>query len=217
MSALVELEGPSRDALLAMGKVEKLPRRYRLTQQNEPARYLAFLGAGRVKLERVGIDHTFPLGHRGPGDIVGETALATGAAQENAVVQDAVEALLVPLPALRERLASDRSLQVAFANALVLLRQSTEDRLASLLQGDVELRLAEFLLAALDRWGDEHENGQVVTAPFTHADIATVIGSTRETVTLQLGKMRRAGLVDFDRRRIVIRDRDALARRVAAS
>ncbi len=56
---------------------------------------------------------------------------------------------------------------------------------------------------------------QVIAAPFTHADIALLIGSTRETVTLLLGKLKRSGLIAFERRRVVIRDRAALERRVA--
>ena len=41
-----------------------------------------------------------------------------------------------------------------------------------------------------------------------------MIGSTRETVTLTLGDLRRKGVLDIDRRRIVVLDRDALRSRV---
>jgi CRP-like cAMP-binding protein len=38
------------------------------------------------------------------------------------------------------------------------------------------------------------------------------VGSTRETVTLTLGELKRRDLLVFDHRRIVVRDIDALAR-----
>ena len=89
--------------------------------------------------------------------------------------------------------------------------------LATIEGGRVEARLIDFLFCAARRWGSAHAGGELVNAPFTHADIALLIGSTRETVTLLLGKLKREGLVQFDKRRIVIRDRGGLERRAAAS
>ena len=63
----------------------------------------------------------------------------------------------------------------------------------------------------IDLGGADLEEGDLVAAPFTHAEIAQLIGSTRETVTLILGKLKREGLLGFDRRRVVIRDRAGLA------
>ena len=42
---------------------------------------------------------------------------------------------------------------------------------------------------------------------------AGITDATRETVTLLLGKLRREGMIELDRRRVVIRDRKALERR----
>jgi CRP-like cAMP-binding protein len=205
------------DALLALAKVERLPRRYRISQQDETAQIFAILGSGRVKLERMGPSHSFPLAHRGPGDIVGESAIGGAPAQENAVVVDDAEALVFPAEAFRALLGRDPPLQEAMSRTLLGIQRAIEERLASLLLRGVEARLAGFLLDADDRWGTEHAAGTVISAPFTHADIALLIGSTRETVTLQLGKLKRTGLIELDRRRIVIRDRGGLARRAEGS
>ncbi|MCK6591004.1 MAG: Crp/Fnr family transcriptional regulator, partial [Polyangiaceae bacterium] len=95
---------------------------------------------------------------------------------------------------------------------LASTRLAAEQRLESLLLHGVEARLVDFLLASMKRWGEPHHAGQVISAPFTHADIALLVGSTRETVTLVLGKLKRAGLIDLEKRRIVVRDEDALNR-----
>src|SRR4051812_32704515 len=76
LSPFADLPGPSRDALLDLGRLEQIPRRHRIAEQGEPPRSLFLIGAGRVKLERVTAARTFPLGHRGPGQLVGETAVA---------------------------------------------------------------------------------------------------------------------------------------------
>ena len=56
--------------------------------------------------------------------------------------------------------------------------------------------------------------GVLIAAPFTHQEMANMIGSTRETVTLTLGDLRKKGVIEIDRRRIVVLDREALRSRV---
>ncbi len=101
------------------------------------------------------------------------------------------------------------------ADAIVVQHRALEQRLEGLLLESVEERLEAFLLDAAQRWGQPHPDGQVLSAPFTHAEIALLIGSTRETVTLVLGKLKREGLIAFDRRRVILRDPARLALRRA--
>ncbi|WP_437958203.1 Crp/Fnr family transcriptional regulator [Sorangium sp. So ce119] len=217
-SPFARLTSPSRHALLEIGRFERLARRQSIVQQGAPARHLVLLGAGRVKVERVADGRVFPLGHRGPGDLVGDSALAGATvASESATVLDEGDALLVPLAGLDRLVAADPAIRAALVAALVARQLETEARLGSLLLCTVEARLLEFLRAAARRWGQPHAAGELVSAPFTHADIALLIGSTRETVTLLLGKLKRAGLISFDRRRIVIRDGEHLAARAGST
>jgi CRP-like cAMP-binding protein len=212
------LTADAREALLELSRLERCPRRTRLYTQGDASRALWLLGAGRVRLERQRGDRALVIGHRGPGETLGEHVAVNGVgATETAVVVDEVHALVLPAPALRKLLAGSGPLRVAMAAALVERYRAAQDRLESLLLHGVEARLMSFLLAAARRWQARHPKGELVGASFTHADIAMLIGSTRETVTLLLGRLRKAGLIDFERRRIVICDRDALERRVAAS
>jgi len=218
MSPLAELDGSCRDAVVELGRVEVLARRIRIVDQGEPTKSFVLLGSGRVRLERLRNGRAFPLGHRGPGETVGENAI-TGSttAGETVTVVDEVQALVFAMSGLRKLVAAHASLRAAMTAALVDRHRLTEERLESLLLHGVEARLIDFLFAAARRWGTEHTAGELVAAPFTHADIALLIGSTRETVTLLLGKLKRDGLLQFDKRRIVIRDRAALERRAAVS
>src|SRR5271170_425029 len=78
-SLLSALAGESRRALLDLGTVEQLPRRYAIAAQGEPPRSFVLIGSGRVKLERKSGDRALPLGHRGPGQMVGESAVGGAA------------------------------------------------------------------------------------------------------------------------------------------
>jgi len=216
-SPFVGLSPDGRQALLDLATVERLPRRHTIVTQGEPARTFLLVGSGRVKLERLHGDRPVSLGHRGPGHMVGETALAGApAATESAIVVDDVDALAIPVGALRQTLNAHAPLCAAVAAAIVRQHRELEHRLMGLLLHGVEARLASFLIDAGQRWGRPHPDGSLVTAPFTHAEIAQLIGSTRETVTLMLGKLRREGLLGFDRRRVVIRDHERLVARAAA-
>jgi CRP-like cAMP-binding protein len=215
MSPFATLAGPGRDAFLDLARVERFPRRHRIAEQGEPAKSFVMIGSGRVRLDRTTGGHAFPVGHRGPGEMVGETAIAVGIAQENATVLDEADALVLPAAGFRALLGADSTVQAAMAAALVAQQRTAESRLESLLLRGVEARLCDFLLVSARRWGQTHPAGEMIAAPFTHAEIALLIGSTRETVTLLLGKLKRAGLLDFDKRRLVIRDRAGLSQRAA--
>lgn len=221
-SPFAGLTGPSRSALLELGRVESFGRRHKLVEQGEPPRNLVLLSSGRVKVERHTAERTFPLGHRGPGQLVGESVIAgalggneTPGASESALVVDRAEALALPMSSVRKLLLADLSFRALMATVLLEHQREAERRLASLLLLGVEARLLGFLLDAARRWGEAHARGLLISAAFTHADIALLIGSTRETVTLLLGKLKRAGLVDFERRRVLLRDRSAIERHLA--
>jgi CRP-like cAMP-binding protein len=170
--------------------------------------------------------------------MVGEAALAGAPlATESATVVDDAVALSIPIGAIRARLADDAPLRRALTAAILEEQRAAEQRLCGLLLHGVEARLAAFLLEAAGRWGrvvtmgtspaepaadhdgaasgPEPRGPEVITAPFTHAEIAHLIGSTRETVTLVLGKLKREGLLAFDHRHVVLLDHARLERRSA--
>src|SRR5262249_31781136 len=119
----------------------------------------------------------------------------------------------LPVHVVGAALAEDAGMGPAALSLLLARQRETEDRIESLLFRNVEGRLVEFLLKAADRWGVPTPRGTLISAPLTHLEVAQAIGSTRETVTLTLGALRREELLDVAGRRIVVRDREALAAR----
>jgi CRP-like cAMP-binding protein len=202
----------SQNALVEAGSVQRVERGRMLFSQGDGAASVALLGLGRVRLVRATSDgKNLLVGYRGAGDTVGEAALASVAAhKDSAVATEDVDALLVPAPLLRQVMTGDAAFCAAVVASLVERQGETEERLASLLFRDVEGRLADFLLKAAARWGIPDPRGVLISAPFTHQEMASMIGSTRETVTLTLGDLRRKGILEVDRRRVVVLDRERL-------
>lgn len=73
-------------------------------------------------------------------------------------------------------------------------------------------RLAHLLLHLADLYGVEEEDGTVIAATFTHADLAHMVGATRQWVTISLKRLAAQGIVQTRRSQIVIYRPDMLAR-----
>lgn len=218
-SIFASLPSESVVPLLAEAELVQFKRKHRLFAQGEAVRHFLILGSGCVRVERDMGTRRVPLPIRGPGDCVGETALDAHYhhARETATTLSEVQALAVPMNALAHLAAQDAHLRKVLFAELDKGRLRAEYWLESLLSLDVEGRIAQVLTDALARFCEPHAMGKLIAAPLTHADLAGLIGSTRETVTLTLGKMKRAGVIDFYKRRVVVRDDNALKRCLTAA
>ncbi|MCK6587893.1 MAG: Crp/Fnr family transcriptional regulator [Polyangiaceae bacterium] len=205
----------SKDTALAAASLEILPGDAQLFQQDAPSSGIIVLGRGRARVERAAGDKGFiPLGYRGSGDMLGESCIAgIPHHTENATAMEEVEAVRIPTAVMNSLIAADPALASAVMGLMLSRQREVEERIESMLFRNVEGRLAEFLLKAAERWGVPSPKGTLISAPITHLEIAQSIGSTRETVTLTLGALRREGLLDVAGRRLIVKDREALAAR----
>ncbi len=206
----------SRDAVTDAASVEVVPGETRIVQQDTQAASLVVLGRGRARVERATPEgRSVPLGYRGSGDVIGESCLGSSRKHtESALAMEEAEVVRVPLDLVLQLMSTDPTLGASVVSLLLDRQRQVENRIESMLFRNVEGRLVEFLLQAADRWGVPTPRGALISAPITHLEIAQSIGSTRETVTLTLGALRREGLLDVAGRRFIVRDRDALATRM---
>jgi CRP-like cAMP-binding protein len=75
----------------------------------------------------------------------------------------------------------------------------------------IPARLEKLLAEFSDRYGVDGNDGVLIDIPLPHREIASLLGSTRESVTVRLNAMRRAGTIDFVKRKILVKHRDSLA------
>lgn len=192
----------------------RIARRRRIYGQGEPIAGLYVVAAGRVRVVRgTNEARVLTVAYRGVGEVIGEIAITDRVAHEDsASATDPVEVVQIPMRQVRELLARNTELARRLLQLMVERRLDTERRIESLLSRSVESRVAEFLLDAAQRHGIPESRGLLIGVKYTHQEIADYVGSTRETVTLTLGDLKRRDLVLFDHRRIVVRDTDALAR-----
>jgi CRP/FNR family cyclic AMP-dependent transcriptional regulator len=71
-------------------------------------------------------------------------------------------------------------------------------------------RLAHLLLHLVDAYGIKEPDGTLIGAAFTHADLAHMIGGTRQWVTINLKRLQEQGIVMCRKSQIIVRRPDAL-------
>lgn len=91
----------------------------------------------------------------------------------------------------------------------------TQKRLESLLFKDAKTRVGEYILEQADKNGKVLADGAITMRNyFTHQEIANYTGTSRQTVTTVLNQFREDRFIDFDRRRIIIRNPQGLREEV---
>ncbi len=180
----------------------------------ERAEALFMLKRGRVRIYRVGPDgREFTLDVVGPGQVFGEMTL-TAQRLENAYAE-AMEPTIVCIMKREdlERLVMDKP-QVGLKVMSVLSERLSraEDRMEDMALKEVPARLASFILQLVESEGVVTREGYKIPTRYTHRELATVIGSKRETVTKAFTLLQRAGVVELKRRQIHVKDLEALKR-----
>ena len=204
----------TREALAREASAEDFASGDCVLHPGTPRTTVDVVSRGRVRVDRGDGDDAMPLGYRGAHDVLDEASFGVAGRYEvGAYALEPVTLLRVPIAAVRKAEAEDNALGAAVLALLVARRRETEDRAESLLFRSVEGRLAELLVQVAARWGVPSPRGSLISIPLTHLEIARLIGSTRETVTLTIGSLRRAGLLDVAGRRIIVRDAAALSAR----
>jgi CRP-like cAMP-binding protein len=71
-------------------------------------------------------------------------------------------------------------------------------------------RLAHQLVRLSEMHGRPHPDGTAIAHEFTQEDLASMVGATRQWVSITLNELQRAGLVRVEKRRLIVLDLDGL-------
>lgn len=171
------------------------------------------LAAGRVK-----ICHLTPDGKQSilafiePGELFGELALLDQFPRdEYAEAIDKSTVVMIPGAAMQELMAILPNVSLGITKMIGMRRRRIEQRLKNLLFLSNRERLTHLLLELAEQYGKVTSEGIWLGIQLSHQDLANVIGSTRETVTVVLGEMQQDGLLSIGRRKIVIAGLERLA------
>ncbi|MEZ6092901.1 MAG: Crp/Fnr family transcriptional regulator [Pirellulaceae bacterium] len=148
------------------------------------------------------------------GDIFGEMALVDDTERGEIVeTLKASRLLRIERDAIQELLATDIQISIAFNRILGLRRRRMERRLKNLLFVSSHDRLGLLLLDLVEQFGEASGKGTRIRIRLSHQELANLIGSTRETVTISLAKMKREGLLSSERNTLIIKELEMMKKR----
>ena len=123
------------------------------------------------------------LGLWGPGDVVGRVLSKADPYQIECLTP--VEVTLLPSSSWHKA-----------TEAMILHIQRSGELIEILHCRQSEFALLQILSWLAKRFGQEVEQGQMIDLRLTHEDIATIIGSTRVTVTRLLNSFEKQGIIE---------------------
>ncbi len=209
------LEGvpaPRITELAAAVDIREIPRRQVIYLPGDPGDRVFFINGGRVKCSKVTRDgKELTLAYRGAGQIFGELCVIDGAPRDE-MAEAMKNAIITELPreVFAELLLSDARLAFNFACIVGERRRQIEAKLEHLVFRDVQAKLAALLLELGEEYGVDSEDGTQIGLKITHQEMANLIGSTRETISLTLAQFKKRGLLDLNGRTVVLKDHDGL-------
>jgi CRP-like cAMP-binding protein len=185
----------------------------------DPGDALFVIVAGQVKITLPADDGSEPaiLTTVGPGGFFGELALLDGAPRSaTAVALDAVETSVLRRDAFDRLVDSEPALRRALLAALAGEIRRLTAQVEDLHFLDLPGRLARHLLRTIGSAGTGDEvalpsGEQRLPWPYTQAELAGMIGGSRQSVNRLLADFVAEGLLRFDGEVLVIPDPDRLA------
>ena len=200
-------------ALESRCRFREFPRNSAVYFPAEQADGVLLLASGRIKICSVATDGKQSiLAFIEPGELFGELALVEPTNRgEYAEAVSRSRVLLIPREALHDLMVEQPSVSIGITKLIGLRRKRIERRLSYLLFHSNRERLVHLLLELLGQYGHATAQGWDVGIQISHQELANIIGSSRETVTIQLGELQADGLLTTGRRRIIVTDLPRLA------
>jgi CRP-like cAMP-binding protein len=189
-------------------------RRRFVYRAGEEAAALYAIVKGRIKLCRIEphSDREAVIDILPEGSLFGESALySTAGRRENcAVAYEACTLLRIPAEQFKLAMAEDPRLHDYTFRLIGQRLEHAEQRLADFALNAIPARLDRLLADFSHRYGVLESEGVLIDIPLPHREIASIVGSTRESVTVRLNAMRREGTIEFVNRRILVKRPEGL-------
>ena len=209
---LADLGSQVLETLIEHVEMREIRRRDVIYLPGDPGDSLFFVNVGRIKISKVTRDgKALTLSYYGPTELFGETCLTAGEPREE--MAEAMEnSLLTEISRGRfeDLLKQHGRLGFQMTKLLAKRRLDLENKLETLVFRDVTSKLAELLLELAKEHGIEDARGTLVALKITHQELANLIGSTRETVSLTLSQFKKKNLICTEGRRVIISDAESL-------
>ena len=146
------------------------------------------------------------------GEMFGELALAGEDRRTDFAQAMDAKTRVCPMSVedLQSLMKENHSLSLKIMKLIGFRLRRMERKIESLVFKDAKTRIMEFLRDTAIEKGQKVGFEMMIKSHLTHKDIASLTGTSRQTVTTVLNELRDENVINFDRRRILIRDLESL-------
>lgn len=154
----------------------------------------------------------------GKGEVFGESSLIGEEKRRDfAIALEETTICAVTLDEMKSLMRDHSALSLFLLRIMGSRMLEMEQRLESLVFKDSRSRVVEFLVQLGQRKGKRVGFETLVPRFMTHQEIANLTATSRQTVTTILNELRNKNILTFNRRRLLIRDMEQLAREASST
>ncbi|MGF1635953.1 MAG: Crp/Fnr family transcriptional regulator [Cyclobacteriaceae bacterium] len=181
--------------------------------EDEPSNHIYLIIKGRVKIGGYTEDSKEIIkAILSNGEIFGELALVGEEKRSDyaQALDDDTTICPMSIDDLRQLMANNETLTLKIYKLIGLRIKKLERQIESLVFKDSRTRIVEFLREMAEEKGKKVGFETMIKNHLTHKDIASLTGTSRQTVTTILNELKDKNIINFNRRQFLIRDMEKL-------
>jgi CRP/FNR family cyclic AMP-dependent transcriptional regulator len=201
-----------RELVLSHGRRRVIYRGQTLFSQGSAHEGIYLIESGRIR-----VFYTAPSGREitlaywHPGNFVGGPEIfGAGSHLWSGVAATNSSVVQIPGKTMRTLVTQIPSLAIGLIEGLTFKGKCYSALAQMLGTRSITERLAHLLLHLVEIYGVKDANGVMIAAAFTHADLAHMVGATRQWVTISLKRLQEQGVLVCRKSRIIVRRPDVL-------
>jgi CRP-like cAMP-binding protein len=203
------------DELWDRGRSVRFAAGERLLHEGESGDRIAVILSGRAKVSCTLADgRERVLDFRGPGELVGELSAIDERPRSSSVTAiEPLEALVVAASDFRSALESKPGAGLAMLRVLSRRFRDADRKRIEFGASDTVGRAAARIVELAERYGEWADDGIAIALPISQEELAGWAAASRAGMAAALRTLRELGWIETDRRRITVRDLEALRAR----
>ena len=180
---------------------------------DEKAKYIYMISKGRVKIgSYTESGKEIVRAILSKGEIFGELALTGEEIRQDfaQVMDNGTTICPMRIEDMQAMMAENKDLSLKIYKLIGFRLRKLERKIEALVFKDARTRIIDFLKDAAAWKGKKVGFETMIPTKLTHKDIAALTGTSRQTVTTILNELKANNLINFDRKKILIRDLNLL-------
>lgn len=209
-----EIDQPRFEALLNISEKRTLKKYRYAYKPDEASNTIYFLLKGRIKIcsyNEIGKELIKTIHY--PGEMFGEDGLLERSYYEDyaQAMDKEVQVLAVSTDELKRFLCENPSLSIRLSTRIGCKLKAAQKRIENFIFKSARSRIIEFIKELAQKQGQTIGYEILIKNFLTHNEIASLIGTSRQTVTIVLNELKKTNQIHVDRKNVLVRDIKSLS------